>query len=214
MSGQNLTREFIAERDLKMFRMRQAGSSHAEIAKRYEVTVSVVSKGISRVLERLNRDAALAYPEVLRLELERLDNLQSSVWPMTQFRRETIGDEEIIIEPDMKAIQTVLGIMDRRSRLLGMEVQRVDLNVGGVADIRHTLAGEGLKNAGEIDYRTESMQLLELMKKAGVLETGVVEKVLAEVEDEEEEEEEGVFDAELLPITNGEDTDGDREDDR
>jgi hypothetical protein len=134
---------------------------------------------------------------------------------MTQFRRETIGDEEIIIEPDMKAIQTVLGIMDRRSRLLGMEVQRVDLNVGGVADIRHTLAGEGLKNAGEIDYRTESMQLLELMKKAGVLETGVVEKVLAEVEDEEEEEEEeGVFDAELLPITNGEDTDGDREDDR
>ena len=200
MTGKNLTREFIAERDLKMFRMRQAGASHSEIAKRYEISVSVVSKGISRVLERLNRDAALAYPEVLRLELERLDNLQSSVWPLTQFRRETIGDEEIVVEPDMKAIQTVLGIMDRRARLLGMEVQRVDLNVGGTADIRHSLAGDALKDGGKIDYRAESMQLLELMKKAGVLEAGVVEKVLAEVEDEE------VMDAELLPDTdNGED---------
>jgi len=200
MTGKNLTREFIAERDLKMFRMRQAGASHSEIAKRYEISVSVVSKGISRVLERLNRDAALAYPEVLRLELERLDNLQSSVWPLTQFRRETIGDEEIVVEPDMKAIQTVLGIMDRRARLLGMEVQRVDLNVGGTADIRHSLAGEALKQGGKIDYRAESMQLLELMQKAGVLESGVVEKVLAEVEDEE------VVDAELLPDTdNGED---------
>jgi ribosomal protein S25 len=200
MTGKNLTREFIAERDLKMFRMRQAGASHSEIAKRYEISVSVVSKGISRVLERLNRDAALAYPEVLRLELERLDNLQSSVWPLTQFRRETIGDEEIVVEPDMKAIQTVLGIMDRRARLLGMEVQRVDLNVGGTADIRHSLAGEALKDGGKIDYRAESMQLLELMQKAGVLEAGVVEKVLAEVEDE------GVVDAELLPNTNdGED---------
>ena len=200
MTGKNLTREFIAERDLKMFRMRQAGASHSEIAKRYEISVSVVSKGISRVLERLNRDAALAYPEVLRLELERLDNLQSSVWPLTQFRRETIGDEEIVVEPDMKAIQTVLGIMDRRARLLGMEVQRVDLNVGGTADIRHSLAGDALKDGGKIDYRAESMQLLELMKKAGVLEAGVVEKVLAEVEDEE------VVDAELLPDTNdGED---------
>ena len=202
MTGKNLTREFIAERDLKMFRMRQAGASHSEIAKRYEISVSVVSKGISRILERLNRDAALAYPEVLRLELERLDNLQSSVWPLTQFRRETIGDEEIVVEPDMKAIQTVLGIMDRRARLLGMEVQRVDLNVGGTADIRHSLAGEALKDGGKIDYRAESMQLLELMQKAGVLESGVVEKVLAEVEDEE------VVDAELLPDTDDGEDDG------
>ena len=72
--------------------------------------------------------------------------------------------------------------------------------VGGTADIRHSLAGDALKDGGKIDYRAESMQLLELMKKAGVLEAGVVEKVLAEVEDEE------VVDAELLPDTNdGED---------
>tara|TARA_B100000929_G_scaffold290292_1_gene283388 strand:+ start:588 stop:1208 length:621 start_codon:yes stop_codon:yes gene_type:complete len=197
MATKNLTREFIAERDLKMFRMRQAGASHAEIAKRYEVTVSAVSKGVGRVLERLNRDAAIAYPEVLRLELERLDNLQSSVWPLTQFRRETIGDEEIVVEPDMKAIQTVLGIMDRRSKLLGMDVQRVDLNVGGTADIRHSLAGDQLASAGVVDYRDESLKLLELMRKAGVLEAEVVEKVLSEVEDAEE-----IVDAELLPSGN------------
>jgi hypothetical protein len=188
MTEKNLTKEFVAERDLKMFRMRQAGSSHAEIAKRYEMSVSAVSKGVGRILERLNRDASIAYPEVLRLELERLDNLQSSVWPMTQFRRETIGDEEIVVEPDMKAIQTVLGIMDRRSKLLGMDVQRVDLNVGGGADIRHSLAGEDLQSVGVINYRDESLKLLELMRKAGVLEADVVERVLSEVEDEEEAE--------------------------
>jgi len=196
MTGTNLTREFIAERDLKMFRMRQAGASHAEISKRYEVPVSSVSKGISRVLERLNRDAALAYPEVLRLELERLDNLQSSVWPLTQFRRETIGDEEIVVEPDMKAIQTALGIMDRRAKLLGMEVQNVNLNVQGHTDIRHSLAGEELSKVNQVDHRTESMQLLELMRKAGVLEAEVVEKVLAEVEDNDNELE--IVDAETI----------------
>ena len=185
MTGKNLTKELVAERDLKMFRMRQAGASHSEIAKRYDLSVSAVSKGIARILERLNRDAALAYPEVLRMELERLDNLQSSVWPLTQFRRESIGDEEVVIEPDMKAIQTVLGIMDRRSKLLGMDVQKVDLNVSGGTDVRHTLAGEELKKVGNVDYRGESMQLLELMQKAGVLEKGVAEKILAEVEDDE-----------------------------
>ena len=59
----------------------------------------------------------------------------------------------------MKAIQTVLGIMDRRSRLLGMEVQKVDLQVTGATDVRHSLAGEDLATVGLIDYRTESMQL-------------------------------------------------------
>ena len=187
MTGKNLTKEFIAERDLKMFRMRQAGASHSEIAKRYDLSVSAVSKGVARILERLNRDAALAYPEVLRMELERLDNLQQSVWPLTQFRRESIGDEEVVTEPDMKAVQTVLGIMDRRSKLLGMDVQKVDLNVSGGTDVRHTLAGDQLKKISSVDYRGESMQLLELMQKAGVLEKGVAEKILAEVENDESE---------------------------
>ena len=84
--------------------------------------------------------------------------------------------------------------MDRRSKLLGMDVQRVDLNVGGTADIRHSLAGDQLASAGVVDYRDESLKLLELMKKAGVLEAEVVEKVLSEVEDAEE-----IVDAELLP---------------
>ncbi len=196
MSGKSLTKEFIAERDLKMFRMRQAGSSHAEIAKRYEISVPAVSKGISRILEKLNRDASLAYPEVLRMELERLDNLQSSVWPLTQFRRETIGDEEIVVEPDMKAIQTALGIMDRRAKLLGMDVQNVNLNVQGTTDVRHTLAGEDLNAVGQIDYRAESMQLLDLMRKSGVLQPEVIEKVLAEVEESTSELE--IIDAESI----------------
>ena len=117
-----LTREFLAERDLRIFKMRQAGVPSVEISKRFGVTTSVVNKAISRQLEKMNREALMAYPEVLRLELERLDALQAAIWPMTQHRRVTLDDgQEITVEPDMKAIQQVLSIMDRRSKLLGME---------------------------------------------------------------------------------------------
>ena len=43
-----------------------------------------------------------------------------------------------------------------------------------------------MSDTGVIDYRDESLKLLELMRKAGVLEPDVVEKVLSEVEDETE----------------------------
>ena len=169
-----------------------------------QITISIffkVSLNKSSCFFLKSSDASLAYPEVLRMELERLDNLQSSVWPLTQFRRETIGDEEIVVEPDMKAIQTALGIMDRRAKLLGMDVQNVNLNVQGTTDVRHTLAGEDLNTAGQIDYRAESMQLLDLMRKSGVLQPEVIEKVLAEVEESTSELE--IIDAEPIEGDDG-----------
>ena len=53
-----------------------------------------------------------------------------------------------------------------------------------MASLSKALTSE-LKKVGNVDYRGESMQLLELMQKAGVLEKGVAEKILAEVEDDE-----------------------------
>ena len=92
MSDDNaLSREFLAERDLRIFKMRQAGVPSQEIAKRFGVSTSVVGKAIQRQLEKMNREALMAYPEVLRLELERLDSLQAAIWPMTQHRRVTLA---------------------------------------------------------------------------------------------------------------------------
>ena len=159
------TREFLSERDMRIFKMRQAGTSIHEIARRFGISNSVVSKAIQRQLEKMNKEAVLAYPEVLRLELERLDNLQQAIWPMTQHRRQVMDDgSEQQIEPDMKAIQQVLSIMDRRTKLLGMESTNINvqMDVNQPQNVRATIAGqEGVtRPAIGFDPESEAKKLL------------------------------------------------------
>jgi len=183
-SGAAVSREFLAERDFRMFRMRQSGVSHGEIGRRFGVSVGVVSSGVSRVLGRLARDASLVYPEVLRLELERLDSLQAALWPLTQFRREVVDGLEVVSEPDSRAVGQVLGVMDRRAKLLGMDVSRVEVaGVGG--EVRSSLGGGGGGGVVSVDMRGESLRLLELLGEVGVLDEGVVEGILADVGDDD-----------------------------
>lgn len=178
------TKEFLNERDMRIFKMRQAGTSVAEIARRFGIATSAVSRSIQRQLEKMNKEAILAYPEVLRMELERLDNLQQAIWPMTQHRRIVSDDgTEIQIEPDLKAIQQVLSIMDRRTKLLGMEQTNVNVSVDGVGTnqtIRATIAGQPGLNApaSGFDAESEAKKLLELMAISGVLPERTVASIL------------------------------------
>ena len=181
------SREFLSERDLRIFKLRQAGTSTTEIARRFGVSTSVVAKAIQRQLEKLNRETLLAYPEVLRLELERLDNLQQAIWPMTQHRREVLADgTEVQLEPDLKAIQQVLSIMDRRTKLLGMDQTNINVQMDVAAKqtetIKATLAGsEQMKQVGpKFDPEAEARQLLALMGSSGVLPEETVQKILGE----------------------------------
>lgn len=179
------TREFLNERDMRIFKMRQAGTSVSEIARRFGISTSSVSRSIQRQLEKMNREAILAYPEVLRMELERLDNLQQAIWPMTQHRRITLDDgTEIQQEPDLKAIQQVLSIMDRRTKLLGMEQTNVNVSVDGIGTgqtVRATIAGQPSLNAPAtgFDAESEAKRLLELMAISGVLPEETVASILA-----------------------------------
>lgn len=178
-----MTREFLAERDLRIFKMRQAGVSQAEIARRFEITTSAVNRSVQRQLEKLNREALLAYPEVLRMELERLDNLQAAIWPLTQHRKVRMDDgTEVAVEPDLKAIQQVLSIMDRRSKLLGMEATNVNvqMDVRGSETIKSTLAGESSRPSAidAFDPETEAKKLLELMGASGVLPPATVQGIM------------------------------------
>jgi hypothetical protein len=184
MAGSKLSKEFLAERDVRIFKMRQAGVAQSEIARRFNISTSAVNGAIKRQLEKLNREALMAYPEVLRMELERLDALQQAIWPLTQHRKITTDDgQEVTIEPDMKAIQQVLGIMDRRSRLLGMEQTNVNLQVEQVEPQRAVLAGATDNQAAAIDAfdpQQEARQLLELMGNAGVLHQETVDSLLSQ----------------------------------
>lgn len=179
-----LTREFLAERDARIFAARRAGVTVHEIAKRFGISVGAVNNAVQRQLQKLNREALLAYPEVLRMELERLDALQQSLWPLTQHRKVTGPDgDEHVVEPDMKAVQQVLAIMDRRSRLLGMEQVNVALTVDDsrTAPQRAVLAGAETASAADaFDPETEARKLLEIMGRSGVLPPGTVAGLLDE----------------------------------
>lgn len=188
MAGQTgLTKEFLAERDLRIFRMRQAGVAISEIGRRFNISASSVTSAIRRQLEKLNREALMAYPEVLRMELERLDALQQAVWPLTQHRKVRMDDgTEVSVEPDLKAIQQVLAIMDRRAKLLGMEQQTVNLTVEQVDSTpRATLAGVANQSPAAVNAfnpETEARQLLEIMGLSGVLPADTVRELLGQKE--------------------------------
>lgn len=190
-----MSREFLAERDLRIFKMRQSGVAVAEIARRFGVSTSVVNKAVQRQLEKMNREALLAYPEVLRMELERLDNLQSAIWPLTQHRKVTLDDgTEVTMEPDLKAIQSVLSIMDRRSKLLGMEQNSVSVQVDvqSSSPIVATLAGQTTSSKNNelsnFDAENEAKRLLEIMGASGVLPAETVQGILGSGQEIEEAE--------------------------
>jgi len=201
-----LTKEFLAERDMRIFKMRQAGVAVHEISRRMNMSTQSVNAAIRRQLERLNREALMAYPEVLRMELERLDALQQALWPLTQHRKVKLDDgTEVSVEPDIKAIQQVLAIMDRRAKLLGMEQQNVNLTIDQVdTSPRAVLAGsaQGAAAVNQFNPETEARKLLELMGASGVLPPDMVQNLLgqqkalpslAEIEAEIVEDEETLY---------------------
>lgn len=178
--SEGLTREFLAERDLRIFNMRKGGTSIQEIAKRFGISAKAVSNAISRQLTKMNVEASMAYPELLRLELERLDSLQQALWPMTQHRKIEINGEEVMVEPDQKAVQTVLSIMDKRARLLGMGSMNLDLSIQGDIPQRAVLADAADRpaEADAFDPQIEATRLIELMLQAGVLPPDQAEALL------------------------------------
>ena len=179
---QVMTKEFLAERDLRIFKQRQAGLSISDIARRFGVTTAVVNKAIQRQLEKLNKEAFLAYPEVLRMELERLDSLQSAIWPLTQHRKISLDDgSEVQVEPDLKAIQQVLAIMTTRSKLLGLEQNNVNvqMDVHSTQDIKASLSGAiEVSTMESFNPESEARALLEVMGRSGVLPAHVVDELL------------------------------------
>lgn len=180
MPEQGLTREFLAERDARIFAMRRNGTPVSEIAKKLAMKPSAVNSAVTRQLQKLNREALMAYPEVLRLELERLDALQSAIWPLTQHRKVTAEDgTEHIVEPDLKAVAEARNLILQRAKLLGMDQTNVNVMVEDVTPQRAVLAGHATAAAADaFDPATEAKAMLELMARSGVLPANEVEQVL------------------------------------
>lgn len=108
----------VAARRRLAVELRRAGMSYRQIAAavparfgpdtppRYDERHAC--RDVHAVLRQLQRDTSEAAEAVRRLELERCDELTLAVWPAAR-------------AGDCQAIATVLRLMERRSRLLGLD---------------------------------------------------------------------------------------------
>ena len=95
------------------------------------------------------------------------------------------------VEPDMKAIQQVLSIMDRRAKLLGMEQNNVNIQLdvsNQQLPVRATLSGAENNTVALSTFspENEARQLLEIMGRSGVLPRETVNAILSDGKPEDE----------------------------
>lgn len=118
----------VAERDRQVLELRKAGVGVVEIAERFGISHGRVSQIVKRALTLAITEPA---EEVIRLEVERLDGLLVAMWPQAR-------------KGDLKAVDRVLRIMERRARLLGLDAaQKVEATVAhfdGDSDLDRSIA--------------------------------------------------------------------------
>lgn len=97
----------LIDKERKALELRRAGMSYDEIAVAVGYTRSSGAwNAVQRAMKRTLRESGA--DEVRDQELDRLDRLQRAVWPRA-------------IQGDLPAVGAVLRIMERRSKMLGLD---------------------------------------------------------------------------------------------
>lgn len=101
--------------------MRLAGASYQQIADQFGIDVSNAYRTIERALKETRQQPA---DEVRKMELERLDRIMLAHWKRA-------------LEGDPKSSATVMSIMERRARMLGLDapVKTVNQNHNTNVDV-------------------------------------------------------------------------------
>lgn len=100
-----------AYRKHEVLRLRIAGASYRLIAEQLGISHERVRKIVNEMLSALSDVNDELREELRRLELERLDTLQASLWANA-------------IQGDYAAIDRILRIMQRRAELCGLDAER------------------------------------------------------------------------------------------
>jgi hypothetical protein len=173
------SREFLHERDVRIFQAARNGIPRSTIAKQFGISTDAVGKAIQRQIGRLNKEALSAAPELIRMELERLDALMAGVWPYTQPTRIQLPDGTAeIVPPDVKYVTEARNNIKDRNKLLGLEQNTVNITVE-TEPVKSSLAGTAAK--GELnahDPRTEALAMLEIMGRTGILPRDTIEALM------------------------------------
>lgn len=189
-----LPEQVVLERDAMMYELRKRGMTYEQIGKAMKVSTKTAHNGVKRMTERILKRMTDDYAGQAALDLERLDSMLNSIWDLTRRRQiETPDGETVEIPPSMDAIDRVLRIMDRRAKLLGLDAAKlVEVNVSQQVQI--TAETESLP---ERSKRHETIELLKVMRDAGVLEEAAIDTVLSSIQQIKEPE---AIDVEVLEI--------------
>jgi DNA-binding transcriptional MerR regulator len=118
----------VRERALQALEMRKAGASFEQI--RVALAYSDKGSAYRSVMGLLTKQTDEAAEPLRRLEVERCDKLQLAVW------QDAVGG-------DLKAVDTVLRIMERRARLLGLDKPvKVEARIEGTINTGGLSIGE------------------------------------------------------------------------
>jgi DNA-binding CsgD family transcriptional regulator len=128
----------------QVLELRKQGLTFAAIGARLGITEQGAHQAGKRALEKLGAVTKDEAEELRRLEIERLDALQEGLWPKAA-------------QGSVPAVQTVLKLMERRARLLGLDAPQ-KLAVGGpdggpipIADARAVFAAAVARIVAEPD---------------------------------------------------------------
>jgi hypothetical protein len=141
-------------------RLRREGLSHRQIASRLGIVPSTAYKRIRHGLSEVNERNLESATELRALETQRLDELQQAIW-------------EQAAGGDLKAIDRILRIMERRAKLLGLDgPQRIEHAGAEGGPIQHEWDFSGLSDEElERQYR-ETITELEAAAHAEDQSTG------------------------------------------
>lgn len=121
--------EGMEARRTQALALRIAGATYREIAKALAVCPQTAYTDVQTELEALDKLKAERAERLRDLEVERCDKLTMALWPRAQ-------------QGDAQAVNSLVRVMDRRAKLLGLDVpQKVDVNgqVQVIQDAESTL---------------------------------------------------------------------------
>lgn len=118
----------VAERRAKAITLRLAGMDWQTIADRLDYSSrGAACQDVARALEANLAEQSQAADTLREVESQRLDRLQAAAWPSA-------------VKGDLKAIETVLKVIDRRVKLQGLDMPlRAELSGpdGGPMQLQH-----------------------------------------------------------------------------
>ena len=149
--GKHSRRIVALEREQRALELRKAGATYQQIADAMGLSTMGAYNAVKRAIGKLNNKITEDAKAVRRLELERLNQAQLAIWPRVQ-------------KGDIKAINALLRIMERRAKLLGLDApaeanvnvtEQVDLSKGITRENVHQVAARLMTVLREVEESTE-----------------------------------------------------------